>query len=72
MNTKDKPMVQRSVAVPQEIDELALRMLEKDPDISYSTAIRKILRAGFRSIETEQDVRAGRTQINPDALRRGK
>jgi hypothetical protein len=45
--------VQRSISVPVEIDELAKRMCRQDPDMSYSTAIRKILRAGQSSIAEE-------------------
>lgn len=63
-------MVQRTIGVPQEIDELAQSMIRDDPDMSYSTALRKILRAGVRAMKVEQDVRAGRTQIDPDAVTR--
>jgi hypothetical protein len=64
---KTEAMVQRSIAVPAEIDELARRMQEADPDMSYSMAIRRILRAGASTINPETS-----TQVNmpTDAVER--
>lgn len=62
-------MVQRSVAVPDEIDALALQIQASDPDITYSMAIRKILRAGMRQIESEQRIHDGKTQIDMERIR---
>jgi hypothetical protein len=50
---KNEAMVQRSITVPAEIDELARRMQEADPDMSYSMAIRRILRAGASAINPD-------------------
>jgi len=60
---KNEAMVQRSIAVPAEIDELAQRMQEADPDMSYSMAIRRILRAGASTINPD----ATGTQVNMPA-----
>jgi len=57
-------MIQKSIAVPDEVDKLATRMQSSDPDMSYSMAIRKILRAGMESIMETERVYAGRTQID--------
>lgn len=61
-------MIQKSIAVPDEVDRLATRMKDSDPDMSYSMAIRKILRAGMESIMESERVYAGRTQIDPMLL----
>jgi hypothetical protein len=70
MQNKERNMVQRTIGVPDEIDQAALAMMADDPDMSYSTAIRKILRAGMRQIESERDIREGRTQLNFDFANR--
>jgi hypothetical protein len=51
---KQSKMIQRSVAVPEAIDQLALSMLQDDPDMTYSMAIRRILRAGKQNIEEQR------------------
>lgn len=51
-------MIQRTVSVPDEIDAMAQDMMAGDPDMSYSVAIRKILRAGREVIEREEQLRA--------------
>jgi hypothetical protein len=62
-------MKQRTISVPKEIDELAQRMQAADPDMSYSVALRKILRAGMQSIGIDESISYGSTQIDMEAMR---
>lgn len=65
-------LVQRSISVPDEIDVMAQDMMSRDPDMSYSVAIRKILRAGREVIEREErrmaEIKAGQTQLDMDEV----
>lgn len=69
-------MVQRSISVPDEIDVMAQDMMSRDPDMSYSVAIRKILRAGREVIEREErrmaEIKAGQTQLDMDEVEAGR
>jgi len=58
-----KTKVQRSISVPAEIDDLALKMCDEDPDCTYSIAIRKILRAGIQVIEEREHAESERSGI---------
>lgn len=56
-------MQQRTISVPAEIDDLAKRMQDADPDMSYSVALRKILRAGMQAIASDDSILQGVTQF---------
>lgn len=44
---------QRSFRIPAEIDAAVVRMQQSIPDMSYSMAIRRILRAGLSVMDTD-------------------
>ena len=59
MTMKDERLINKSILIPTEVDTIARRLQATDPDMSYSMAIRRILRAGItvvgETLSTELD-----------------
>lgn len=63
---KQEERIQRNIGIPLDVDDAIQGMMTRDPDLSYSAAARKVLRAGIRVMGQGEDIESGRTQINPD------
>jgi hypothetical protein len=62
--------ITKTVFIPEEVDALIQEMLARDPDLSYSAAVRKILRAGREAIVEDARILSGQSQIDMAALGR--
>ena len=65
---KKKIGAPRTLRVPEEVDQFILAYLKTDPELTYASVLRKLLRAGRADIERGMAVKAGQTQIDMAAM----
>jgi hypothetical protein len=65
---KQEERIQRNIGIPLDVDDAIKGMMTRDPDLSYSAAARKVLRAGIRVMGQTKDIESGQTQLNPQFM----